>query len=74
MSKTSSSVKDRWNKKTYDDVRLRLYKGQKEIVKSYAESQGKSLNGYISELIQKDMGDRLQQSNQSDLVEALPQK
>ncbi len=74
MSKTSSSVKDRWNKKTYDDVRLRLYKGQKEIVKSYAESQGKSLNGYISELIQKDMGDRLQQSDQSDLVEAFPQE
>lgn len=66
MSKTSSAVKNRWNKKTYDDVRLRLYKGQKEIVKAYAENQGKSLNGYIAELIQKDMGDKLQQLNLTD--------
>lgn len=53
MSKTSSEVKDRYNKKAYDTIILRVSKGQKEIIQQYAESNGKSLNGFITEAINK---------------------
>lgn len=46
-TKTSTTVKDRWNKKTYDDVRLRVKKGEKEKIKADADSAGMSLNSYV---------------------------
>ena len=30
-------------------------KGDRELIKAHAESQGKSLNGYINDLIKADM-------------------
>ena len=74
MSKAQTRASNKYNAKAYDRIALQVRKGQREQIRAYAESQGKSLNCYISELIQKDMGDRLQQSNQSDLVEAFPQE
>lgn len=55
MSKTSSQVKNRYNKKAYDNILLVLKKGQKEIVKEHAEKQGMSVNKYINQLIERDM-------------------
>ena len=55
MGKTSSAVKNRYNDKAYDRIALVVPKGQKDIIKAYAESNGKSLNGYINELIEADM-------------------
>lgn len=61
MGKTSSAVKDRYNAKAYDTITLRMKKGQKEIIQTHAESQGKSVNGFINdaieEKIQKDLSD-----------------
>ena len=55
MSKTSSAVKDRYNNKAYDNVRLRLYKGQKEFLQSHASGRGESLNGWINRAIKKQL-------------------
>lgn len=41
--------------KNYDQVSLRVPKGRREKIQMYAEEQGKSLNGYIVDLIQEDM-------------------
>ena len=57
MSKTSSAVKDRYNSKAYDDVRLRLYKGQKELLQSHAAERGESLNAWINRAIKKQLED-----------------
>ena len=57
MSKTSSAVKDRYNSKAYDDVRLRLYKGQKELLQSHAAERGESLNAWINRAIKKPLED-----------------
>lgn len=51
MGKTSAAVKDRYNRKAYDDVRLRLYKGQKDILQSHAAERGESLNAWINRAI-----------------------
>ena len=55
VGKTSAEVKDRYNKKAYDDVRVRVKKGQKEIIQKRAEQLNKSVNGYITDLIEEDL-------------------
>ena len=56
MGKTSVEVKERYNKKAYEDIRLRVKKGQKELIQNKAAQENKSINGYIVDLIEKDMG------------------
>lgn len=58
--KTSTTVKNRYNAKAYDQIPLRVKKGEKEIIQKRAEQLGKSVNGYIVELIEAD----IEQSNQ----------
>lgn len=41
--------------KNYDQVSLRIPKGTREKYKAYAESQGKSLNALIIELLNEKM-------------------
>lgn len=55
MGKTSWQVKQKYNDKAYDRVYISVPKGDKEKIKAYAESIGKSVNGYINDLIEKDM-------------------
>ena len=55
MGKTSSAVKDRYNAKAYDEIKLRVPKGQKDLIREYAETRGDSVNGYIYKLIVADM-------------------
>lgn len=51
MGKTSSAVKDRYNAKAYDEIKVRVMKGQKELVQAHAESQGESVNAFINRAI-----------------------
>lgn len=55
MGKTSAKVKNRYNEKAYDRISLVVPKGQKEIIKAHAESQGESVNGFIQKAIQTAM-------------------
>ena len=55
MGKTSVAVKEKYNKKAYDDIRLRVKKGKKEEIQARAEELGKSLNSYVVDLIEKDL-------------------
>ncbi len=57
MGKTSATVKDRYNKKAYDEIKLRVKKGSKETIQQFAESKGLSTNTYITQLIEDDMKD-----------------
>ena len=58
MGRTSSAVKDRYNAKAYDEMKVRVAKGNKERIQAHAEAQGESLNAFISraiiETIQRD--------------------
>ena len=54
MPKNSAAkiaANSRYDKKTYDQITLRVPKGQKDIIKSIAESKGLSPNGYINQAI-----------------------
>lgn len=38
-----------------DDLRIRVPKGQKDIIKSYAEAHGESLNGFVVRAVNEAM-------------------
>ncbi len=59
MTKAHIDATARYNAKTYENINIRVLKGQREQIKAYAESHGESLNGYINRLIAQDMGEAL---------------
>ena len=54
-TKASGQAVNRYSKKAYDDVRVRVKKGHKEIIQKRAEQLNKSVNGYITDLIEEDL-------------------
>ena len=67
MGKTSNAVKDRYNAKTYDDLRVRVPKGMKEQIQAYAEANGETVNGFINRLICDALGVEKTTDTKSDL-------
>lgn len=45
----------RYNKKAYDRINLIVRKGQRQIIKDFAASQGKSLNRFILDAVDAEM-------------------
>ena len=45
----------RYNKKTYDRIDIIVKKGQRQLIKDFAASQGKSLNRFVCDLIEAEM-------------------
>ena len=43
----------RYNKKTYDRIEIFVRKGKKQVIKEFAQKQGKSTNKFINEAIEK---------------------
>ena len=54
-TKTTAQIKNDYAKKAYDDVRLQVKKGKKDIIKVHAESHGESINGFINRAIDNEM-------------------
>lgn len=54
-TKTTAQIKNDYAKKAYDDVRLQVKKGKKEIIKAHAEAHGESVNGFINRAIDQTM-------------------
>ncbi|MBS7398059.1 MAG: hypothetical protein KIG32_06535 [Ruminiclostridium sp.] len=52
-TKTNAQIKNDYAKKAYDDIRLQVKKGEKEKIKSHAESRGESLNGFVNRAIRE---------------------
>ena len=58
MAKYSDAQKEataRYNKKAYDRIDVVVPKGQRQIIKDFAASQGKSLNRFVCDLIEAEM-------------------
>ncbi len=45
----------RYNKKTYERIDVVVKKGQRQIIKDFAASQGKSLNRFILDAVEKEI-------------------
>ena len=55
MSEAKKKANRKYNEKAYDQLKIVVKKGERDIIKAYAESIGKSLNGYINDLIVTEM-------------------
>lgn len=51
---TSSAVKNRWNKKHYDQISVRVPIGSKVEIQKMLEERGDTMAGYIKRLIIED--------------------
>jgi len=60
ISDARRRANDKWNAKAYDEIKVRVYKGKKDEIKTYADTQGESVNGFINraidETIERDKG------------------
>ncbi|MCI6376674.1 MAG: hypothetical protein MR842_02780 [Clostridiales bacterium] len=56
MGKTSSAVKNRYNAKTYDQLPIRIPKGQKATIEAAAKEAGESVNLYTQKALLNRMG------------------
>ena len=55
MGRTSSAVKDRYNAKAYDEIKVRVKKGSKGIIQKYAESKKETVNRMINRLLENEI-------------------
>jgi len=62
ISEARKRANKKWNdanmKEKYDRVQLVIPKGERERIKAFAKSHGKSLNSFVYELIQDAMKDK----------------
>ena len=54
-SKATNKAVQKYCKANYDNITVRVPKGKREVYKEYAESQGKSLNALIIEMLNERM-------------------
>ena len=47
----ATQAKNKYNAKAYDQIPLRVPKGEKEIIDSYAKQENESLNSFIYKAI-----------------------
>jgi predicted HicB family RNase H-like nuclease len=69
MARYSDAQKEataRYNKKAYDRIDVIVPKGKRQAIKDFAASQGKSLNKFICDAIEQQMGIKLKDSAEND--------
>ena len=52
-SKARIAANNRYNAKAYDELKIRVSKGNKDIIKAHAAEQGESLNGFVNRAIEE---------------------
>ncbi len=48
-------AKNKYNAKAYDSLRIVVKKGKKDKIKTYADSKGESINGFVNRAIDEAM-------------------
>lgn len=44
-------AKNKYNAKAYDNLRIVVKKGRRDVIRAHAESMGESLNGFVNRAI-----------------------
>ena len=55
ISESQRKAVAKYNAKSYDEIKVRVSKGNKDIIKAHAESNGESLNGFVNRAIDETM-------------------
>lgn len=54
-SKAQQRAVSKYMKENYDEIKVRVEKGQKEVIKAHAEAHSESVNGFINRAISETM-------------------
>ncbi len=68
VSKAQQRAVTKYMKENYDEIKIRMPKGQKGIIQAHAEANGESVNGFINRAISETMG-RLPRNTPQELAE-----
>lgn len=52
ISAARKRANEKYNQKAYDQIMVRVKRGQKAAITSHAQQQGESLNGFLNRAIQ----------------------
>lgn len=63
----------RYNAKAYDDMKIHVKKGERDRLKSYADSQGMSLNNFVCSCLSYCIAQGIDVSSTPALTETLPE-
>lgn len=55
ISESQRKAVAKYNAKSYDEIKVRVSKGNKDIIKAHAEGKGESLNGFVNRAIDEAM-------------------
>ena len=55
VTKAQQKAVSKYMKNNYDELKVRVHKGDKDKIKAHAESQGESVNGFINRAIDETM-------------------
>lgn len=56
MGKTSSAVKQKYNEKAYDQIKVTVPKGKRAEIQKWAQERGETVNGFVNEAFRVGMG------------------
>lgn len=56
ISDARRRANEKYNSKAYDEIKTRVPKGRKDIIKAHAEKQGESVNSFINRAIDETIG------------------
>ena len=54
-SKAQQKAVTKYMRENYDEIKVRVEKGRRDIVKSHAEARGESVNGFVNRAISETM-------------------
>ena len=54
-SKAQQKAVSKYMKENYDEIKVRVDKGKKAIIKAHTDSKGESVNGFINRAIDETM-------------------
>ncbi len=55
VSKAQQKAVAKYMKNNYDELKVRVPKGRKDIIKAHAEKNGESVNGFVNRAIDETM-------------------
>lgn len=55
ISESQRKAVAKYNAKAYDEIKVRVSKGNKDIIKAHAEGKGESINGFVNRAIDETM-------------------
>lgn len=56
-SEAQKKAVKKYNEKSYDEIKVRVKKGSKDIIQNYAESRNETVNRMINRLLENEISD-----------------